>query len=572
MAFTDYTFAASGAPTLRTLPQRLSEIVNVKDWGAIGDGIANDSAAINSAINHIYTRPFKGAILYFPSGTYYLGNPATPIDIAPIDNIVCNLIMMGAGRDATIIRGTYSNGNPYIGWYDFGAGGFGYFLPPSSLITSSHRSDGNNRRQNANLIFTLCDMTIQNDSTAKWSLAVCIGPASNWRIENCKFIGTSGFAVSTSFNMIMRSCVAVSNVAIPTADNAKPDPLTALEIYHWPPPTDGLWDLIANPTREAPVYSGTFGIAFGQGLITNCKADGFDIGIAIAGNGMSVFSNRVSRCGIGFHHGLTVNQGIRGGLGKAISNSVDRCLFGHYPMSGFELKANIVSGTQGPADPAAVQGIVFSGGTATVTTVNNHNLPAGASKLVLMTDPAGWTPGNTGNEIVTCNNTGAKQFTYSLGAGPGTFNSASWNYPIQLCFDSIGATQRTHGANILSAVCSIASFRYGGTSEYDNIFMATQGPYGWSSQATVEYASWQFHHCGTTGVSPNPSAPLNPLAPVMRYIELPPIATAQERAEGQQYWIVDGPNGIGFGQHLTTGGGTNKYLVRYNGTNWTRVA
>jgi hypothetical protein len=60
---------ASGSTTSRTLANRFAERVNVKDFGAVGNGTTNDQPAIQSAIN---AAP-AGAIIYFPEGTYFLG-------------------------------------------------------------------------------------------------------------------------------------------------------------------------------------------------------------------------------------------------------------------------------------------------------------------------------------------------------------------------------------------------------------------------------------------------------------------------------------------------------------------
>ena len=58
----------------RSSEAKLSDAVNVRDFGAIGDGLTDDAAAINAAIKHIRTRQvFDGEIaarLFFPQGRY----------------------------------------------------------------------------------------------------------------------------------------------------------------------------------------------------------------------------------------------------------------------------------------------------------------------------------------------------------------------------------------------------------------------------------------------------------------------------------------------------------------------
>jgi hypothetical protein len=44
-AFTNFSFAATGAPAARTMPDRLRDVINVKDWGAKGDGVNDDRPA-----------------------------------------------------------------------------------------------------------------------------------------------------------------------------------------------------------------------------------------------------------------------------------------------------------------------------------------------------------------------------------------------------------------------------------------------------------------------------------------------------------------------------------------------
>lgn len=60
--------SGSGAVT-RTVESKLKDVVSVKDFGAKGDGVTDDTAAIQAAIDSI---PVSGGTIYFPQGTYKL--------------------------------------------------------------------------------------------------------------------------------------------------------------------------------------------------------------------------------------------------------------------------------------------------------------------------------------------------------------------------------------------------------------------------------------------------------------------------------------------------------------------
>jgi hypothetical protein len=59
--------AATGSTTPRFLADRFADVVNVKDFGAIGDGIEDDGPAIRAAATEALS---SGKILFFPSGKY----------------------------------------------------------------------------------------------------------------------------------------------------------------------------------------------------------------------------------------------------------------------------------------------------------------------------------------------------------------------------------------------------------------------------------------------------------------------------------------------------------------------
>jgi hypothetical protein len=99
----NYTPAGVGA-VATTVQAKLREVVSVKDFGAVGDGVTDDATAIQLALNHIKT--LGGGTLYFPSGTYYCNSTAATVyaafTVVEILNIA-HLALKGDG-DSSIIR------------------------------------------------------------------------------------------------------------------------------------------------------------------------------------------------------------------------------------------------------------------------------------------------------------------------------------------------------------------------------------------------------------------------------------------------------------------------------------
>src|SRR5215831_3583414 len=121
--FTNFSFAATGAPTPRTMPERLSDIVNVKDWGAVGNGSTPDSAAIQAAIDYCSSTTggkTAGGTVFFPPGQYFINarlsvgsNSAVPATgLAPAVSLVgCGkqgAVLSGSMDDFMISKGVYA--------------------------------------------------------------------------------------------------------------------------------------------------------------------------------------------------------------------------------------------------------------------------------------------------------------------------------------------------------------------------------------------------------------------------------------------------------------------------------
>ncbi len=78
-------------------------IAGVQRYGAVGNGVADDTAAIQAAISAL---PAAGGTVYLPAGTYKLTDPLS---------LRSNLTLVGDGDGATVVRQTAANKNAMTG-------------------------------------------------------------------------------------------------------------------------------------------------------------------------------------------------------------------------------------------------------------------------------------------------------------------------------------------------------------------------------------------------------------------------------------------------------------------------
>lgn len=133
--------AASVSTTPLTFPTGF--MTSVKSYGAVGDGVADDTAAIQAALadgRSSATEDYNGRpkALYFPPGVYLVH--------ATLQWVGCCVTLQGAGPGSSIIR------------LEPGASGFGNAAEPQPLILTPNISSNESFRQNI------------------WDLGVSIGP------------------------------------------------------------------------------------------------------------------------------------------------------------------------------------------------------------------------------------------------------------------------------------------------------------------------------------------------------------------------------------------------------------
>jgi len=99
-----YTPSGTGA-VARSAASKMGDVVSVKDFGAVGDGVANDTAAIEAAIAVCKGGAGKPA-LYFPAGTYNFSESVANFGLY----INAAIKIVGDGPTRTILKNTSATG------------------------------------------------------------------------------------------------------------------------------------------------------------------------------------------------------------------------------------------------------------------------------------------------------------------------------------------------------------------------------------------------------------------------------------------------------------------------------
>jgi len=96
--YTAQTGPSASLPISQSIQERLDSYAVITDFGAIGDGVTDDTAAINRALYQLYCRESNTAIrrsLFFPAGTYIVTDT---IAVPPY------ALLYGEGSNSSIIK------------------------------------------------------------------------------------------------------------------------------------------------------------------------------------------------------------------------------------------------------------------------------------------------------------------------------------------------------------------------------------------------------------------------------------------------------------------------------------
>jgi hypothetical protein len=538
------------------MPDRLSDIINVKDWGAKGNASTNDTAAIQAAINYAIgprSDGTKGGIVFFPAGQYHVSSIYCGSDT--VNNSSVRLIGAGAsvGHQVTVIKAGLFGGSPT---WTLSSGGRLYDCIESveNIALSQGGSSG--------------------------SLQVT---RSNVAIISCKVIGPIGIDASQAKGAYITNCYPLG----PGNSGAASGPGKGRAF----PPANTLGMVVTD-----------------NALITGCRTtNGWDICYAVSGSGANLIGNSCENQGTG----VRLGWGLIGGVPSEIpaigctvqshQNERTNVDFDLYNCQGCAVISSMPNGGDGTPEPHGnVTGGSYTGTTATIR-APRHNIPTGTPVMLQLQflNNNTWIPsyGSNPRGFISATVVDANHFSYTLTPAPvGSLTTGTWNYPqaYGFRFRKVSDTLITTSHSQSQKSIADFDFDYGGdvnAIQNNNVITSISlSPMsaGFILPRGANKAAWKFIQVlGATNLLASDTTsliePFGVAASAARvscpdctmvFNDLPGQTTNQAGPfEGQEYTITDCTLTSAGNWSATVGvaqsGSENHVKLRYSGAAWT---
>jgi parallel beta-helix repeat protein len=322
---TDVTFLQAGVGAVtRTAQAKMRDVVSVKDFGAVGNGVADDTVAIQAALT-----AGAGKSVYFPAGSYAI-NAAL--------SVPANTYVYAESGTATVTQSTAAGTNAFTYAGDGITVDGLKIVGPNSGIGSAVRADSRN------------NPTIKNCQVQNWLYGIQFRGCKNFTVTDNRVWGGTYDSGSSSDIFIYGSTGAPSSRGIITGNfclsnndsgisvdtnSGDKEVLISSNVVN-PLQSDGVTPLAdANNRRRYGIIVGYNGTVNTRALVSgNVVRDVPYSGIymnasTLPAGDVSITGNNVSRCGFGtlYPSDSSLRAGIfcNGGADSITGNVVVDC-------------------------------------------------------------------------------------------------------------------------------------------------------------------------------------------------------------------------------------------------------
>ncbi len=308
--------------------------LSVRDFGAVGDGVADDSAAILAAVNQANAN--AGGVIFFPSGIYLTGTIP----------LYSNVHFLGAGEEASVLRLKPAlNSDMFQGLLQGYSHGVNGYSGPDALVNIAAPGSGTGvagTGSNAGVnSFTIRSLTLDGNATAQTGYGAAIRVYGyGFRLQNLYIRNCSGDGIYVDWNPNVPQFGLAPNQLESLLQNVKVHDIgygagnsTSMGI-RWAGGTDCQWDnVVVYRTGSHSVHIGpnasalqvaqlhAWGMANGNAalgvlceasgcMFTNCEVEGSDLAqVALLSSNTNWIGGRIFGGGApGSSYGIQLGQ------------------------------------------------------------------------------------------------------------------------------------------------------------------------------------------------------------------------------------------------------------------------